>query len=316
MESDTEDKFGDDPSSEPVAQRALPDSYGIRPRDFRLPPDTRLGRVRLQVSDLGRSLAFYESVLGLRALERDSSHVVLGAHDDAEPLVELNLRSGAKSAPPRGLLGLYHFALLLPDRPSLGRFAQHLSDINARAGAADHLVSEALYLQDPDNLGIEVYSDRPRSTWIRAGRELKMATDPLDFNDLLKSGGTAKWTGMPAGTAMGHVHLHVGDIAAASSFYSDALGFDRIVWAYPGALFMSAGGYHHHLGTNIWAGRGARPAGEGDAQLLEWNIRLRDSADVAGVAESLERSGYTIERDGGDVVTRDPWGTQVRIGQR
>ncbi len=311
MGSETEDKFGD----EPVAEPAVPDSYGIRPSGFRLPMDTGLGRVRLQVSDIGRSLDFYEGVLGLRARERDSSHAVLGAYDDAGPLVELVARSGAKPAPPRGQLGLYHFAILLPDRASLARFAQHLSDINARAGAADHLVSEALYLQDPDNLGIEVYSDRPRSAWVRTGLELKMATDPLDFNDLLKSAANAKWRGLPAGTVMGHVHLHVGDIAAASSFYSDALGFDRTVWGYPGALFMSAGGYHHHLGTNIWAGRGARPAAERDARLLEWTIRLYDSANIAAVGESLERNGYRVGRDGVDIVARDPWGTQVRITQ-
>ncbi|MEO7043644.1 MAG: VOC family protein [Gemmatimonadaceae bacterium] len=311
MGSETRDNF----ANAPVAELALPGSYGISPGDFSLPLDIRLGRVRLQVSDIGRSLDFYERVLGLRALERDSSRAVLGAHDDTEPLVELTARRGAMPAPTRGQLGLFHYAILLPDRASLGRFAQHLGDINARAGSADHLVSEAFYLQDPDNLGIEVYADRPRSAWLRTGRELKMATDPIDFGGLLRSAGDAKWTGMPGGTVMGHVHLHVGEIATASSFYSDALGFDRIAWGYPGALFMSAGGYHHHLGTNIWAGRGARAAGDGDARLLEWTIRLPDSANVAAVGENLERSGYSVERDDVSVVTRDPWGTQLRIGQ-
>lgn len=311
MASDTRDDF----SNAPIAEAALPGSYGISPDDFTLPSATRLGRVRLQVSDIGRSLDFYERVLGLRALEQGSSRAVLVAHDDTEPLVELTARPGAKPAPSRGQLGLFHFALLLPNRASLGRFAQHLSDINARAGAADHLVSEALYLQDPDNLGIEVYADRPRSAWRRSGRELKMATDPLDFRDLLASTGGAGWSGMPTGTSMGHVHLHVGEIATASSFYSDALGFDRVVWGYPGALFMSAGGYHHHLGTNIWAGKDARPAGDGDAKLMEWNVRLPDAASVDAVGERLAQRGHRVDRDDAGFTTRDPWRTQLRIGR-
>ncbi|HEX5830893.1 MAG TPA: VOC family protein, partial [Gemmatimonadaceae bacterium] len=159
---------------------------------------------------------------------------------------------------------------------------------------------------------------RPRASWRRMGRELMIATDPLDVADLLRAAGTAPWTGMPASTAIGHVHLHVGDLASASAFYSDALGFDRITWHYPGALFLGAGGYHHHLGTNTWAGAAARPPASNDARLLEWTIELPDAASVASAAESLARAGYAAERGGGgeaatELVTRDPWGTQVRL---
>lgn len=218
----------------------------------------------------------------------------------------------------RGRLGLYHFAILLPDRPALGRFARHLGEIGARAGAGDHLVSEAFYLTDPDGLGIEVYADRPRSTWLRVGRELMMATDPVDVAGLLQAAGDAPWTGMPAGTAIGHVHLHVGSIEAGAAFFSEALGFDRTVWHYPGALFLGAGGYHHHLGANTWAGSGAMPPAADDARLLEWTIELPDAASLAGAAESLARAGYAAERDASgreepEVVTRDPWGTQIRL---
>ncbi|MFI5239862.1 MAG: VOC family protein, partial [Gemmatimonadales bacterium] len=263
---------------------------------------------------LSRSVDFYTEVLGLRSVHRDSAHAVLAAHGDERPLVEIHARTGARPAPTRGQLGLYHFAILLPDRGALGRFVQHLGDIDARAGAADHLVSESLYLQDPDNLGIEVYSDRPRAAWRRSGRELMMATDPLDISGLLQAAGGVKWSGTPAGTVMGHLHLHVGDVAAASAFYSEALGLDRTVWDYPGALFMAAGGYHHHLGTNIWAGRDAVAAPEGDARLLEWNIKLPDAESVAAVGENLERGGHNVERRSDDVVARDPWGTQLRVG--
>lgn len=313
MGAGTRDIFGDGTD----AQFAAPDTYGQPPSGFRLPQATRLGRVSIQVADLNRSLEFYERVLGLRVAERDASRAVLTAHGDDRPLVELHARADARPAPSRGRLGLYHFAILLPDRASLGRFVQHLGNIDARAGAADHLVSEALYLQDPDNLGIEVYADRPRSAWRRSGRELMMATDPVDIAGLLGAAGGIPWTGMPAGTVMGHVHLHVGDIATATSFYSEGLGFDRTVWDYPGALFMSAGGYHHHLGTNTWAGHGAVAAPEQDARLLEWTIELPDAASVAAAGESLERNGFSAASDVAgattDIIARDPWGTQVRI---
>ena len=188
----------------------MPGSYGQPPRGFRLPDGIRLGRVRLQVADLSRSLAFYQSVLGLRAVERDPGSAVLAAQGDDTPLVELRERAGSRPVPRRGALGLYHFAILLPDRPSLAHFVRNLGEIGMPTGAGDHLVSESLYLQDPDNLGIEVYADRPRSTWRRVGRELMMATDPVDIAGLLQLAGDVPWNGMPGGTSIGHLHLHVG----------------------------------------------------------------------------------------------------------
>ncbi|HYD52131.1 MAG TPA: cation transporter, partial [Gemmatimonadaceae bacterium] len=204
-------------------------------------------------------------------------------------------------------------AILLPDRSSLGRFLRHLGEIGAAVGAGDHLVSEAFYLRDPDGLGIEVYADRPRSTWRRIGRELMISTDPVDVADLLASAGNTAWAGMPAGTVIGHVHLHVGDLAGGLAFFSDALGFDRMTWRYPGALFLGAGGYHHHLGTNTWAGAGARPPADGDARLLAWTIELPTTGDVAAAAESLRAAGHPVEGDGAAVRTRDPWGTTIEL---
>jgi|GEM_PF-3394470 len=206
MGATTRDIFGQADTAEP----ATPGTYGEPPGRFRLPEQVRVGPVSLQVSDLALSVAFYQDVLGLRPLDRDSAEVTLAPQENEIPLVHLRARRGARAIPKRGALGLYHFAILLPDRPSLGRFVRHLGGINAPAGAGDHLVSESLYLQDPDNLGIEVYADRPRSTWRRIGRELMMATDPVDFAGLIEAAGQERWSGMPAGTTMGHLHLHVG----------------------------------------------------------------------------------------------------------
>jgi catechol 2,3-dioxygenase len=297
------------------AESASPGSYGQRPASHRLPDATRLGRVALQVADLDRSLPWYERTLGLRPLDREGRRALLGDHGDGMPLVELVEKKGAAPAPRRGKLGLFHFAILLPERAALGAFVRHLADIDAHIGAADHLVSEAVYLQDPDNLGIEVYADRPRDQWRRSGRQLLMATDPLDVPGLLHEAEGRPWDGMPAGTTMGHVHLHVGDIAQAAAFYSDALGLDRTVWDYPGALFMSAGGYHHHLGTNTWAGHGATAPSVDDAQLLEWTVDLPDADAVRAAAESLQHAGHTVSPDEAarSFVVRDPWGTPLRV---
>jgi catechol 2,3-dioxygenase len=310
MGTTEDDIFGGDREAQPAA----PGSYGEAPRGYRLPDATRLGRVWLQIADLERSLAFYQHVLGLQVVQRDAGRAALSAQGDARVLVELEERRGALPAGRRAQLGLFHFAILLPDRASLGRFARHMGQSGVPLGASDHLVSEAFYLQDPDGLGIEVYADRPRSTWRRTGRELMISTEPLDRADLLREAGDERWSGMPAGTTIGHVHLHVGDLEGAAAFFSDALGLDRITWRYPGALFLAAGGYHHHLGTNTWAGAGARPPEQGAARLLEWTIELPDASDVADAGRSLAEAGYPSEPAAeGEMVTRDPWGTAIRI---
>jgi catechol 2,3-dioxygenase len=308
MGASTRDIFGDHTGAVPADEG----TYGEVPENHRLPKETQPGRVKLQVADLARSIEFYEEVLGFRTTDGNSSLAVLAAHGADTPIIELHELPGAKATPVRSRLGLFHFAILVPDRPSLGRFAKHLSAINARAGASDHLVSEAFYLQDPDNLGIEVYADRPRNTWMRLGRELMMATDPIDIGGLWDAA-DGPWTGMPAGTRIGHVHLHVGDIAIASSFYSDVIGFDRMVWNYPGALFLGAGGYHHHLGTNTWAGAAPAPASD-EARLLEWTVGLPNGAAVSAVATSLGDAGHALLQAGETgLVVSDPWGTHVRF---
>lgn len=285
-----------------------PDAGLVPPVD-RLPTATRPGRVRLAVADLGRSLGFYEDTLGLRVLDRPTGRAVLGAYGDARTLVELVEEPGARPVPRRGRLGLFHLALLLPTRADLGRFVRHVGERGEPVGASDHLVSEALYLTDPDGLGIEVYADRPREAWRHDGGQIAMTTEPLDVQSLLHAAGETSWSGAPAGTAVGHVHLHVGDLGRAAAFYHEALGFDPTVWDYPGALFLSAGGYHHHLGLNTWAA-GAPPAGEGDARLLDWTLVLPSDADVQAAGERLTAAGHPPDADG---RVADPWGTSLRL---
>ena len=197
---------------------ATPGSYGEPPRGFRLPEATALGGVRLQVSDLDRSLRFYQDVLGLRVVGQAGAEASLAASGDDRILVHLVGRPGSHAIARRARLGLYHYAILLPDRPGLARLVRHLSTTGIHVGAGDHLVSEAFYISDPDGLGIEVYADRPRASWRRVGRQLKMATDPVDVPGLLATAGDAPWAGMPPGTVMGHVHLHVGDLDRAAAF--------------------------------------------------------------------------------------------------
>jgi catechol 2,3-dioxygenase len=277
---------------------------------FQLPPATRLGGVRLQVSDLPRSIAYYEQVLGLGLHRSAGDTATLGPRGDHRPLVTLETRPGVRPAR-RGAFGLFHFALLLPDRAALGRFASHVAALGVPVGTADHLVSEAFYLHDPDGLGIEVYADRPRTTWQRRDGELVMTTDPLDVAGVMAAAQGAPWNGMPPGTVMGHVHLHVGALAGAEAFYHRALGFDRTMWSYPGALFLSAGGYHHHLGTNVWS-PGPSPAPD-QAQLLEWELVVPSREDVDAVAASLRAAGYAADQRTTEVLTADPWQTPLRV---
>ncbi|HJR61686.1 MAG TPA: VOC family protein [Vicinamibacterales bacterium] len=289
----------------------MPRPFGIAPPGFQLPDETHVGAVRLQVGDLRRSLEFYSTVLGLRVLSQSAGAAALGPQADGRPLVRLHEKPGVTPAPRRGAFGLYHFAILLPERAALGRFTTHLAATNARVGMADHLVSESLYLSDPDGLGIEVYADRPPSTWRHADRELAMTTDPLDVRSLIAAGGDRPWEGAPAGTTMGHLHLHVGSLDQAEAFYHAGLGLDKTVWGYPGALFLSAGGYHHHLGTNTWS---AGPAAtDQQARLLEWELILPRPGDAADAAHSLRDAGYNPEDTGEGWIAADPWGTQLRI---
>lgn len=295
--------------------------YGIPPAGFRLPAPTRVGRIRLQVADLERSLDWYGRVLGFEVSAPTERVSPPGAPHpfergaavgppEAGALIELYERPGASAVERGSRLGLFHFAVLLPTRSDLGRFAAHLGSLREPVGAADHRVSEAFYLYDPDGLGVEVYADRPRSSWRHHDRQIEMTTEPLDVPDLVRLGGSGGWMGLPRGTTIGHVHLHVGDLQAAEAFYHDALGLDKMVWDYPGALFLAAGGYHHHLGVNTWAA-GAVPAGEDEARLLEWELVVPTSEDASAAVTAAREAGGEVPVD--EAVVGDPWGTALRV---
>jgi catechol 2,3-dioxygenase len=282
-----------------------------------IPPDTAVGPVRLAVADPDRAQAFYERAIGLRPLEQRDSAVRLGP-EGGVPVVEL---AAEPDAPPRpgGTTGLFHQAILFPTRADLAQALHRVIDADWRlTGASDHLVSEALYLNDPEGNGIELYRDRPREEWRHDGGELQMATLPLDLQDLVEElhGAEVQAGGAPAGTRIGHVHLNVGDLAAAEAFYNGALGFDVTVRGYPGALFLSAGGYHHHIGLNTWAGEGAPPPPPGARGLRWFEVELPSAADVDAAADRLERAGFDPVREDGAVVAADPSGNRVRLAAR
>lgn len=285
---------------------------GIHPPNYRLPGTAHIGRVRLAVSDLARSITFYSRVIGLTLLHLEGNLAQLGIAENDRILLELEQLPGVQSIERRSRLGLYHTAFLLPNREALSSFVRHLAQLNVSFGSGDHLYSEALYLTDPDGLTVEVYADRPRDQWLVEGREIVSATNPVRFEQLPLVD-DASWHGAPTGTTIGHVHLYVGDLDRAASFYNAALGLDIVTWRYPGALFTSAGGYHHHVGLNVWAA-GSPVAAATDARLLFWELVLPSEDEQQKVLASLLAAGYAQTRTthGAPAIT-DPWGITVAL---
>jgi catechol 2,3-dioxygenase len=278
-----------------------------------IPSDTHIGKVRLRVADIDALSEFYERVVGLRDVERDGELVRLGP-EGGEPLVELVAAPGAPTAPSFST-GLFHLAILVPDRAELARSLRRVAGAGWRlTGASDHVVSEALYLRDPEGNGIEIYRDRPRDQWGREGGELRMATLPLDLEAVLGElgDGDEAANGMPAATTIGHVHLQVADIPSAEGFYNGALGLDVTVRSYPGALFLAAGGYHHHLGVNTWQSQGAPPPPDGALGLDRYELVLPSPDERDAAAERLGESGDPVRLDEG-VLATDPSGNRVLL---
>lgn len=278
---------------------------------FRLPASTHLAAVHLTTADLPRALRFYQGGVGLRVIERGDGTAVLGAAGG--PLLRLDEQPGWPPKPPRST-GLYHVAIRLPSRQALARLILHLARAGwPFSGASDHAVSEALYLDDADGHGVELYRDRPRSEWQRQGDQVLMTTVALDLDSLLAEADDAPWTGIDPGADIGHIHLHIGDLAQARAFYGEALGLDVAAdWSGHGALFMSAGGYHHHIGLNIWAG-GAPPPPE-TLGLRAFGLALPDAASRAALADHLRGLGVPLaETASGALRLHDPWGHAVEL---
>ena len=279
-------------------------------------PTTHIGAVHLTVADLERSLTFYRRQLGFGDVWRRDASAGLGAGDQ----VLLVLHESEHAPRPHRTTGLYHFAILVPSRLELARSLRHFAEIGTRMqGFSDHQVSEALYLADPDGIGIEVYRDRPREEWRMAGGRLQMTTDPLDVERLLqeaeadaKASGRA-WGGLAPGTTIGHVHLHVSFIEDSEQFYREVLGFDLTQRYGESASFLSAGGYHHHIAVNVWAGVGAPHPPPGAIGLKHFEIVLPTAVALADVARRINAAGLEADTAVDVVRVSDPAGNRIEL---
>lgn len=274
-------------------------------------PATHIGLVTLRVANLDRSLKFYQVVLGFRLIERTAGVATLGA-EQGPAILELHEVAGAPPAPTRST-GLFHAAIVLPSRAALGQALMRMAAAGSQLGEADHAVSEGFHISDPDGNGLEIYRDRPRDTWQWQDGSVKMTVDYVDVDGVLAEGQQAAYSALlPAGTRIGHVHLKVADLAAAEHFYHNILGFD-VTAKMPGAVFVSAGGYHHNIGLNIWQSRGAGPAPDTSAGLEEYTIALPDHEALAEVQTQLVAAGVQTHEQNGDILVDDPSQNHIRL---
>jgi catechol 2,3-dioxygenase len=277
------------------------------PASAEIAAEAFMGAVHLSVADLDRSLAFYETEVGLKTLRRDDGLASLGTAE--RELLVLTEQPGAPSS--RGHTGLYHFAMLVPERRDLAGWLAHAArDRVPLTGLSDHFVSEAIYLSDPDDHGIEIYWDRPRDVWEGQVAE-RMTTLPLDTDSLLgelEDPASASFEALPDGTTMGHVHLRVASIPETVAFYRDVVGFGLMAKLGPFAAFLSAGGYHHHLGANTWESAGAGPPPAGSAALQHATVVLPDTDERERILQRAGAAGLTAETVAGDPLIRDPSG--------
>ncbi len=290
-------------STEQQSTQTSSESTSIHPR-------THIGVVTLRVANLERSRSFYEGILAFQSLEEAPGKVVLGGQDK-QPLLELVEVLGAEPQPHRAT-GLYHVAILFPTRPDLGRELLRLIEAGWQIGQGDHLVSEALYISDPDGNGLEIYQDRPRSMWRWTNGTVQMATDPVDIRGLVDDG-THKaetWDVIPAGTRVGHIHLQVGNISEAKQFYHTILGFD-VTAQLPGALFVSAGGYHHHIGLNTWQSQGGKPTPANHAGLQKYVIAIPTREGLQEVKNRLVAHNISFEGQEDLIHVNDPWSNEI-----
>jgi catechol 2,3-dioxygenase len=285
-----------------------------------LPSDTHIAGVHLRVADLQRSADFYSGILGFRLISRENGSLAFSATGSPPGLVLFSERPGAVPKPVRAT-GLFHVAIRLPDRKSLARIFQQLLQHKVQLqGASDHKVSEALYLADPDGNGLELYVDRPREQWPVFEGQVAMTTDRLEISSLLAEirDDREPWEGIAPGTDIGHIHLQVSDLSQAEAFYHGLIGLDVTQRSYPGALFLSAGGYHHHVGVNIWNSRGAPPPPADAAGLVSFRIRVPDPPAWEALVKRIEDASLPIEErmespELADILVRDPSQNAVEL---
>lgn len=276
---------------------------------------TELGEVKLKVNNLQRSIKFYQEIIGFKVLSH-KGNIAEFTVDGVHPLLILEEMPNAITPRIRTTTGLYHFAILVPNREQLGLSLRQLINSGIHIGQSDHAVSEALYVSDPDQNGIEIYADRPRESWRKdAEGNVIMSLDPIDWDGLLEVSSDLVWTGLTSDTIIGHVHLHVADLQKTEAFYVDLLGFDMMLDGAErmGALFVSAGGYHHHLGLNIWAGIGAPQPPQHATGLVYYTIVLPNQSELITVIDRLRTAGFAVQQETVGWSVQDPSGITIRI---
>ena len=279
---------------------------------FHSKPNTYVGHVKIKVQDLSRSLSFYQEVLGFQILEQTDKTAELTT--DGETSV-LSIEQPENVVPKQGrTTGLYHFALLLPNRSDLADFITHLAALDIKIGAADHWVSEAIYLSDPDGNEIEIYIDRAPSEWSWNNGEVASGVDQLNLDDLLTERTQQSWKGLPAETIMGHVHLYVSELKKTEEFYSEGLGFEVVSRYSDQALFISTGKYHHHIALNTWMGVGAPAPPSNSVGLESFTIILADEVARNKVITQLKSIGASVTEENGSFITYDPSGNRIYLG--
>lgn len=285
-----------------MTQTALP---------FALTRPAHVNQTHLVVMDLDTVSAFYRDIIGLSTLERTAAGEVLGV--GGMPLLTLSTRGDAARAP-RTAAGLFHTAFLVPDRPALAAWLAHAAHAGVRLdGASDHLVSEAIYLSDPEGNGIEIYRDRQPAEWTMfPDGTVQMATEGLDLQALYDSADKGRWGGMQDGTAIGHIHLQVGNVPEAEAFYRDVLGL-KVMARYPGASFFATGGYHHHIAANIWNSRGAGSRSDAMTGLSDYSLHFTEKTALEQAIAALDSQGIATSRTGEGVTLKDPWGIGLTL---
>ncbi|MEK5391753.1 VOC family protein [Margalitia sp. FSL K6-0131] len=280
--------------------------------NFHREPNTFVEQVNLKVQNIERSLAFYKDIIGFKVLDQTATTAKLSAYGKTV-LISLEQPENVIPKQPR-TTGLYHFALLLPTRADLGKILLHFIQIGyPLQGASDHLVSEALYLADPDGNGIEIYTDRPSSTWDWKNNEVIMSTEPLDAQSLLEEAQGQSWKALPSGTVMGHIHLHVSELKKTEEFYTKGLGFAVVSRYGNQALFISTGKYHHHIGLNTWNGIGAPEPLANSVGLVSYTLKFPDEGTRKNIIHQLKNIGAIVTEENGYFVTIDPSGNRILL---
>lgn len=278
---------------------------------FALTRPAHVGRAHLVVTDLDTASKFYQDIIGLTVLDKSASGVLLGAH--GLPLLQLTTGNGVTRAP-RQSAGLFHTAFLMPNRAELAHWLANAAHKGVQLdGASDHLVSEALYLSDPEGNGIEIYRDRTPEEWTYLpDATVQMATERLDLQALYDSAPKSEWHGMAPGSSVGHIHLQVGDIPQADAFYRDVLGL-KIMARYPGASFFASGGYHHHIAANIWNSRGAKARQDNMTGLSDYSVRFNDKEALTKALAALEAQEIATTKTAEGHALKDPWGIGLTL---